>query len=124
MPMTAVFLIFLMTSFWALMSASDQWNTRRDVHGVAAAAARAGAQGDPDTFREGISIDPTQAANRARSVLAAAGYGGTVDVDGFTVTVVVTGSVDYAFPSPGFPTTVTGSASADLVRGITGNEGG
>ena len=122
--MTLAMLGFLMLTFWALASASQQWHTNRDVHAVAAAAARAGAQGDPTTFRSDITVDPAEASDRAQAVINAAGYAGTVTVDGFTVSVVVTGTVDYTFPSPGFTPNVSGHAQAELVRGVTGNEGG
>ncbi len=123
MPMTAVLIVFLMMSFWALMSASQQWNTRRDVNGVAATAARAAAQGDPAAIRAGIMIDPHAAAQRGQQVIAEAGYAGTVTLDGLTVTATVTGTVDYAYPTPGFTDSVTATAQTNLVRGITGDEG-
>ena len=103
MPMATVLVIFLMIGAWALVSASQQWNMRREVHAVAAAAARAGAQSDPDTLRAGAVLDPAAATRRAQAILAASGYSGAVTVDGIAVTVTVTGSVAYAFPSPGFP---------------------
>ena len=77
-----------------------------------------------DTLRAGGFLDPGTAAQRAQAILAASGYSGTVNVDGASVTVTVTGSVDYAFPAPGFPGTVTGTASAIARRGVTGGEGG
>jgi Flp pilus assembly protein TadG len=124
MPMATVLVVFLMLGGWALVSASQQWNTRREVHAVAAAAARAGAQSDPDTLRAGGILDPAAATGRAHAILAASGYSGAVNVDGLSVTVIVTGAVDYAFPAPGFPDTVTGNASATARRGVTGGEGG
>lgn len=123
MVMTSVFIVFLMVSFWALMSASQQWNTRRDVQAVAAAAARAAAQGDPASIREGVPIDPARAEDRAQMILNGAGFVGSVSVDGLEVTVVVTGPIDYSFPSPGFPDAVTATARARLTRGINGTEG-
>ena len=124
MPMATLLIMFLMVGAWALVSASQQWNTRRDVHAVAAAAARAGAQGDPASLRAGTVLDPQQAAQRAQAILAAGGYNGTVTVDGTSVTVTVTAPVHYAFPSPGFPATVAGTASAAAHPGVTGGEGG
>ncbi|MGE0795442.1 MAG: pilus assembly protein TadG-related protein, partial [Acidimicrobiia bacterium] len=53
MPMTAVLIVFLMIGAWAVVSASQQWAVRRDAAGVAAAAARAGAQGDLSALRAG-----------------------------------------------------------------------
>ena len=122
--LTAVFLVFLMLGFWSLMAASQQWNARRDAHATAAAAARAGAQGDPVAIRSGTPLDPSIAMTRAQQVLDASGHSGVVRVDGLTVTVNVEATIDYAFPAPGFPSTVTGSAAADLVRSINGTEGG
>lgn len=124
MPMATILIVFLMVGAWALVSAAQQWNTRRDVHAVAAAAARAGAQGDPADLRGGTVLDPDHAAQRAQAILAAAGYTGTVNVDGTSVTVTVTAAVDYAFPSPGFPAAVSGTASAAARPGVTGAEGG
>jgi hypothetical protein len=78
----------------------------------------------PDTLRAGAVLDPAAATRRAQAILAASGYSGAVTVDGSAVTVTVTGSVVYAFPSPGFPDQVTGTASAIARRGVTGTEGG
>lgn len=124
MPMTVILIVFLMVAAWALVSASQQWATRRDAQGVAAAAARAGAQGDPAAIRAGGIIDADAAVTRAQAIIAGAGYSGSVVVDGQTVTVSVTGAVRYAFPSPGFPAAVTATASAVVVSGVTGAEGG
>src|SRR4051812_18378043 len=61
---------------------------------------------------------------RAEAVLSAAGYTGTVLVDGITVTVTARAGVRYAFPSPGFPPSVSGSASASARAGVDGTERG
>lgn len=124
MPMTAILIVFLMIGAWALVSASQQWAVRRDVQGVAAAAARAGAQADPGALRHGIVLDADAAAERAQAIIGAAGYSGTVNVDGATVTVAVSAGIDYAFPSPGFPGSVDATATAVAVAGVTGDEGG
>jgi hypothetical protein len=124
MPMATIFVIFLMIGAWALVSASQQWGARREAHAVAASAARAGAQGDPNVLRTGGVLDPDVATERAQQILAASGYTGTVNIDGATVTVTVTAGVDYAFPAPGFPDAVTGSSTAIAQRGVTGLEGG
>ena len=122
MPMTAILITFLMLGAWALVSASEQWAARRDAYAAAAAAARAAAQADPIALRGGQVLDIDGAVDRAQSVLAASGYTGTVTVDGQTVTVIVTTGVGYAFPAPGFPSSVTGSATAVARRGVTGDE--
>lgn len=124
MPMTVILIAFLMVGAWSLVSASQQWSARREAHAAAAAAARAGAQGDPNQLRAGLVIDPDAATGRAQAILAATGYTGIVTVDGLTVTVTVDVPVDYAFPSAGFPSSVSGSASAVVQRGVNGQEGG
>ncbi len=124
MPMAVILVGFLMIASWALISASQQWAARRDAYATAAAAARAGAQADTEALRVGGVIDPDAAVARAEAILAASGHTGEVTVDAETVTVVVNVDVDYAFPSPGFPGSVTGSSSATAHRGVTGNEGG
>ena len=124
MPMTAVLIVYLMIGAWALVSASQQWAVRRDVQGVAAAAARAGAQGDQLALRQGGVLNADAAVDRAQAIIATAGYTGTVTVNGQTVVVTVHAGIDYAFPSPGFPSAVNGTSSAVAVRGVTGGEGG
>lgn len=118
MPMATILITFLMIGGWALLSASQQWNARRDAHAVAAAAARAGAQGDSDALRAAVVLDPAMSTARAQAIVSASGYSATVSIDGESVTVTVTVAVDYAFPSPGFPSGVTGSATAVASRGV------
>ena len=124
MPMATILVTFLMFGSWSLISASEQWAARRDVQGVAASAARAGAQGDRLALRGGGVLDPDAAADRAQAIIAASGYTGAVNVDGGTVTVSVTAGIEYAFPAPGFPGSVEATASAVAVTGVTGEEGG
>ncbi len=124
MPMTTILVAFLMVATWSLVSATQQWSARRDAHAAAAAAARAGAQGDATALRSGGVIDEGAAIERAEAILAASGYSGSVSVDGDTVTVTASAGVGYAFPAPGFPETVSGSATAVALRGVTGQEGG
>ena len=125
MLMTVVLITFLMLASWTLISASPQWGARRDVQAVSSAAARAGAQVSELEVRGGsVTINPSQAESRAAAVLAASGYTGTVTVSGLTVTVTATGSVDYAFPAPGFPGQLSATSSAVAVRGVEGTEGG
>jgi Flp pilus assembly protein TadG len=124
MPMTAILIAFLMLGAWSLVSASQEWSARREAHSAAAAAARAGAQGDPNEFRLGLVLDEESAVTRAQNILAASGYSGSITVDGVAVTVTVDVPVDYAFPAAGFPASVTGSATAVVQRGVNGQEGG
>jgi Flp pilus assembly protein TadG len=122
--MTTVLVAFLMVSAWSLISASQQWGARRDAYAAAAAAARAAAQADPHSLRHGLIVDEAMAVDRAQAVLTAAGYQGSVVVEGERVTVTVNAPVEYAFPSPGFPSEVTGTATAVARRGVNGDEGG
>jgi hypothetical protein len=125
MLMTTVFVAFLMFGAWALVSAGQQWGARRDAQASAAAAARAGAQVQPGDVRGGaVSLDPAAARTRAHAVLGESGYAGAVAVDGLTVTVVVSRSIAYAFPAPGFDSSVTAAATATAARGVRGDEGG
>lgn len=125
MLMTVVLITFMMIGSWTLLSASQQWGARRDVQAVSSAAARAGAQVTEAEVRGGsVTIDPARARDRANAVLAASGYTGSVSVSGLTVVVTASGSVDYAFPAPGFPSQLSATSSAVAVRGVEGNEGG
>ncbi|MFK8025154.1 MAG: hypothetical protein AB8G26_14435 [Ilumatobacter sp.] len=122
--MTTVLISFLLVASWALISASQQWSARRDVQAAASAASRAAAQVTPQEIRGGeVVIDPTLAAERAATVLSASGHsGGVVRIDGLTVTVTATGPVVYAFPSPGFPGSLTAEANSSAVRGVRSEE--
>jgi len=125
MVMTTVLIAFLLIGSWALISGSQQWGARRDVQAAATAASRAGAQVSPAEVRAGsATLDPALAAVRANAVLTASGYSGSVSVNGLTVSVTATGPVDYAFPAPGFPGSLSASAQATAVRGVQGDEGG
>ena len=124
MLMTVVLLTFLMVGAWALISGSQQWGARRGAQAVASAAARAGAQVSDVEVRGGLSIDPGLASQRANRVLSASGYSGSISVNGAVVTVHATGAVEYAFPAPGFPSSLTASASSTAARGVQGDEGG
>jgi Flp pilus assembly protein TadG len=120
MPMAVIFIVFLMVVTFALVSASQQWNTRRDALAVAAAAARAGAQGTTGSVRNVEGLDVAGANARAQAILGAAGFGGSVSVSGESVTVTVVAPVKYAFPSPGFPATVTGTSTALARQSVDG----
>lgn len=125
MLMTTVLITFLLIGSWALISGSQQWGARRDVQAVATAAARAGAQVSPEEVRGGaVALDPSLVARRANAVLSASGYSGSVISNGLTVTVTATGQVDYAFPAPGFPGSLSATAQASAIRGVRGDEGG
>lgn len=124
MPMATILVAFLMLGCWALISASQQWSGRREAHAVAASAARAGAQGDFDSIRIGQILDHNAAVARAQAIITASGYTGSVQVEDVLVVVTVTVGIDYSFPAPGFPSSVTGSSTAEATAGVTGLEGG
>lgn len=118
MLMTTILVTFLMIGAFALISAGEAWSVRRDVQASAQAAARAAVQVTPEEVRGGAAIDPTLAMARAEEVAAASGYTASVTVSGTTVTATVTGEVTYAFDAPGFPGSMTATATADLERGV------
>jgi Flp pilus assembly protein TadG len=91
----------------------------------AQAAARAGAEAiDLTTYRNTgtVVLDPTQATNAAEHYLASTGNRGQVDVAGDVVTVTVeeTQPTQILGVVGLHATTVSASANATAVRGITG----
>lgn len=119
MQMTVVFIAASMVGLWSLISAGQAWGARRDVQAAASAAARAAAQPGGEEIAGGeVTIDPDRARARAQAVLVASGHSGTVAVSGQTVTVVATGTINYAFAAPGFPASMTATASADARVGV------
>ena len=119
MPMTTAFVVIVMVGVFALICASQAWGQRRNTQGVADAAARAAAQLDTIDARRGIAIDPTAAQQRASAVAAGTGVSVSVSsVSGLEVTVSATGSVDYAFPVPGFPQSMTATGVATAQPGV------
>lgn len=122
MPMALVLIAFLIVAFVSLVSASEAWAERRDAQAVASAAARAAVQPGVDEIVGGVIVlDPNAAANRALAVLAANGHTGTAVVSGGdTVTVVATGTVEYSFGPPGFPSSMTATVTADANNSILG----
>jgi Flp pilus assembly protein TadG len=97
---------------------------RRDADAIAAAAARAGAQGlDESGLRaaDAAPLDPAAARARARNFLAMTAYTGTVAVVGDTVSVNVARTQDLPILSlAGIgSSTVTGSGTARAVRAVT-----
>jgi Flp pilus assembly protein TadG len=115
MTMTTILVVFLMLSSWALICASQQFGAQRRAQSVAAAAARAAAQREPDIDRGGF--DPGNARQRAATIASANGLSATVAINGTTVTVTVTSTVNYDFPSPGFRSAVTATSTASLIDG-------
>lgn len=97
---------------------------RREALDVAQNAARAGAQAiDGGQIRQGnIAIDPALVNTAAQDYLAATGFTGTVTVAGTEVTVVVTQVLDMQLLGAiGVDAkTVTGTATARIVRGVEG----
>jgi hypothetical protein len=124
MLFACVLLIGLLLGAWALVSAGQNWGARREAQATAAAAARAAAAVSPGEINGAVRIDGGAAQGRAAAVWSAAGYSGSLNVNGLTVTVSVTVPVDYAFPVAGFPGSVTGTATAVAARGVRGDEGG
>lgn len=119
MLMTTILVTFLLLGAFALVSASQAWGARRDVQATAQAAARAAVQVSPSEVRGGaVVIDPWLASQRAADVAAASDYTSSVSVSGITVTVTVTAPVAYNFNAPGFPNSLTATATATIQRGV------
>ena len=119
MLMTTVLVAFLMIGAFALVSAGQAWGARRDVQATAQAAARAAVQVSPSEVRGGsVSIDPGLASARAAEVASASGYTVSISVTGTSATATVSGSVSYAFGGPGFPDSMTATATAQVQRGV------
>lgn len=111
-------LAVVMLLFW---SAQESWATRREAQLTAEAAARAGALVEPAELRLVGSVG-SGAESRARAVLVAAGYQGSVVASDREVTVVVVAPISYSFPMPGLPQQTRAEATALLVRGVDGTE--
>ena len=121
MPMAVVMIAFLIVSFVSLVSASEAWAERRDAQAVASAAARSAAQPGPAEIVNGVvALDPAAAEARAMAVLSAAGHSGSVSVSGGSIRVTATGTVNYTFGPPGFPGSMTATATADVVNSVLG----
>lgn len=121
LPMALIFIGGLAVVVLTFISAQEGWAVRRNAHMTAAAAARAGAQVEPVSWR----ADQAPAAGavaRAQTVLVSQGYQGSVHVAGGEVIVTVDASIEHTFPMPWLPTTVRAVASAELVRGVDGTQ--
>jgi Flp pilus assembly protein TadG len=97
---------------------------RRQALDIAQNAALAGAQAiDEGQVRQGaVAVNPQLVVNSAQTYLSNNGYSGTVTVSNTEVTVVVTQTVDMQLLSAiGVGAkTVTGTATARIVRGVEG----
>ena len=112
--------LFLLASF--VSGAGRAFDTRREARAVAAAAARAAAQGSADSLVHGNVLDAGGANARAASVVDAAGYTLVgVRVAAARVWVTVEGHVHTILPDP-FGLNgrqVTATASAEMLVGVT-----
>ena len=103
-----------------------QVQAQQRAHDLAAQAARAGGeqvQAAPAIEGTGATIDPTAAIAAANSYLAAAGVTGTVTVTGpdtITVTVHTTYTPTFLTAIGINHLTVTGTATAHLIRSLGG----
>lgn len=121
LPMALIFVGGLAVVVLTFISAQEGWSERRNAHLTAAAAARAGAQVEPASWRA-AQVPAAGAVARAEAVLASQGYRGSVHLAGGEVIVTVDASVQHTFPMPWLPTTVRAVASAELVRGTDGTQ--
>lgn len=118
MQMTVVFIAGVMVAVWTMISAGEALNARRQATRVAAAAARAGAQPSgvaeiPDGV---VELDPSLARSRVGDVVGSSGAW-SAQVDPGEVTVTVTVSAQYTFPSL-FPSTASATESATAYDGV------
>lgn len=113
--------VVLMLGAFALIAAGQAWGERRNVQGVADAAARAAAQVSDEEVRRGGGIDPVAAEVRAAAVVGASGaqLGSVQVIDGWSVRVTVARSIDYAFPTT-LPSSIGATGYAVAQRGVTG----
>ena len=119
MLMTTILVTGLLIGALALVSAGQAWGARRDVQAAAQASARAAVQVSAFEVRGGeVVIDPWLASQRAADVATASGYTSSVEITGDSVTVTVTGPVAYNFEAPGFPDSITATATATIQRGV------
>ena len=120
----SVFMFALLVVAGLVFDGGNILAARREASNVAESAARAGAQAlDENATRSGSGtrLDGSAAVQRANDYLAAAGFDGTVTIDGQTVSVEVKltqrlfilGVAGLANP------TVIGRGSARAVRGVT-----
>ena len=103
-----------------VLDGGRELQARRDANGAAQAAARAAVQMTPPEIYA-KSLDAGLAAARGQGELSRQGYGGSVSISGGQVTVTATGSVDRLI-LPG-SASVTGRASSEALRGVTGGSG-
>lgn len=123
-PWFLVMVVPMMLMAGLVFDGGQVLSARREALDVAQNAARAGAQAiDASQIRQGnVAIDPGLVDAAAQDYLAANGFTGTVTVTGTEVTVVVTQDVDMALLGAiGVQEkTVTGIATARIVRGVEG----
>ena len=127
--------IWLVTASFVMMmlvgltvDLGGQVHTKQRAHDIAAQAARTGGeqvQAAPAIRGDYLAVDTTAARNAATDYLAASGVTGTVTITGGdTITVNVTDTYTPKFLSIiGLgDLTVTGEASARLIRSLGGSE--
>lgn len=127
--------IWLVTASFVMMmlvgltvDLGGQVHAKQRAHDIAAQAARTGGeqvQAAPAIRGDYLAVDTTAARNAAKDYLAASGVTGTVTITGGnTITVHVTDAYTPKFLSfIGLGNlTVTGEASARLIRSLGGSE--
>jgi hypothetical protein len=117
--MTAAVLAGLVLITTLVLGGSAVLRARSDAFGVAASAARAGAQAlQEDALVQGdVVIDPTAAEAAALEFLATRGATGQVTVVGTDVSVTVEDSVDV--PQLGRAVAIEATATVSAIKGAT-----
>ena len=119
----ACFAVALIAVFGLVVDGGLILASRRQAFNAADAAARAGAQAiDESALRAGrpLTLDASEARERAADYLAAVGLAGVVDVAGERITVTVT--TERALGVLGFtglaPVTLTATGTARAVQAV------
>jgi len=114
----AVFLVIVMTMTTLLIAlvvdGGAVQRSRNEAFGLASGAARAGAQQLDDDARIAgrVEVDAPAATAAARAYLAGRDASGAVAVDGNSVTVTVSRTVDFVFAAGSRTVTATSTAEA------------
>jgi Flp pilus assembly protein TadG len=123
--MMVVLFVMLLALAGLVIDGGRKLDATENAYAIAQEAARAGAGAvnTPEAYSSGTyEVDVPEALAAARDYLTTAGYTGSVSASGNTIKVTVTVTEDTTVLSiVGIDSmTVTGSADASLVTGVTG----
>jgi hypothetical protein len=112
-PFTAAVAVAIIWLLAIVLDGGRWMRAQSDTFGVAAAAARVGAQeiDEAAVLRGELQLDEVAATDAALDFLAARDLSGAVEVDGLEVTVMATGSVEFRLLPLG-PVAIEATATA------------